>query len=314
MRHNGQMAIQSTPKTIKYKKKSKVKNDVIGYLFITPNLLGFIFLTLIPVLFSLFVSFTEWNIFKGFKEMNFVGLKNYISMFEDTWFKASIKNNVIYTLGTIPVTLCAALLTAVILNDKVYGKNAIRTMFFMPYISNVVAISAIWLALYNPSYGPINQFLMDLGISDPPKWIASSKWALPAVMIMSVWGGLGYNTVIYLAGLQGIPKELYESADIDGANWWHKLIRITIPMLSPTTFFLLITNIISSFQVFGQINIMTQGGPGTSTTVIAYYIYLSGFRYYKMGYSASMAWFLFIAIFIVTLIQWKGQKKWVNYM
>ncbi|MFY9594408.1 MAG: sugar ABC transporter permease, partial [Caldicoprobacterales bacterium] len=142
MRHNGQMAIQSTPKTIKYKKKSKVKNDVIGYLFITPNLLGFIFLTLIPVLFSLFVSFTEWNIFKGFKEMNFVGLKNYISMFEDTWFKASIKNNVIYTLGTIPVTLCAALLTAVILNDKVYGKNAIRTMFFMPYISNVVAISA----------------------------------------------------------------------------------------------------------------------------------------------------------------------------
>jgi multiple sugar transport system permease protein len=155
---------------------------------------------------------------------------------------------------------------------------------------------------------------MDLGISDPPKWIASSKWALPAVMIMSVWGGLGYNTVIYLAGLQGIPKELYESADIDGANWWHKLIRITIPMLSPTTFFLLITNIISSFQVFGQINIMTQGGPGTSTTVIAYYIYLSGFRYYKMGYSASMAWFLFIAIFIVTLIQWKGQKKWVNYM
>lgn len=295
-------------------KRKRWRKNITGYLFIAPNLLGFIFLTLAPVVFSLLISFTDWNLFKGFKGMNFIGLQNYMGMFQDLWFTSSIQNNVVYTLGTIPVILILALFTAVILNDKVYGKNSIRAMFFMPYISNIVAISAIWMMLYNPSYGPINQFLMKIGIQNPPKWIASTRWALPSMMIISVWSGVGYNTVIYLAGLQGIPNELYESAEIDGANGWQKLSHITIPMLSPTTFFLLITNIISSFQVFGQINIMTQGGPGRATTVIAYYIYLSGFRYYKMGYAASMAWFLFAIIFIITLIQWKGQEKWVNYM
>lgn len=314
MRQSEQISIKTDTKIVQSPRSKRLKKDITGYLFIAPNLLGFIILTFIPVLFSFFVSFTEWNLFKGFDGMEFIGLKNYFSMFKDEWFIASIKNNAIYAIGTIPVILCLSLFIAVILNDKVYGKNALRAMFFMPYISNIVAISAVWLMLYNPSYGVINQFLMRLGVQAPPKWIASSKWALPSVMIMSVWSGVGYNAVIYLAGIQGIPKELYESADIDSANWWHKLIHITVPMLSPTTFFLLITNIISSFQVFGQINIMTQGGPGTATTVIAYYIYLSGFRYYKMGYSASMAWFLFAIIFIVTLIQWKGQKKWVNYI
>lgn len=299
--------------SVDYRRKV-FKKHITGYLFIGPNLLGFLLLTFLPVIFSLFVSFTDWNIFKGLKGMKFVGLQNYINMFQDLWFTSSIWNNVLYAIGTIPVILILALFTAVILNDRVYGKNIIRTMFFMPYISNIVAISAIWLMLYNPSYGPINQFLMTLGVKNPPNWIASTRWALPSVMIMSIWGGIGYNAVIYLAGLQGIPKELYESAEIDNANWWKKLRHITIPMLSPTTFFLLVTNIISSFQVFGQINIMTQGGPGRATTVIAYYIYLSGFRYYKMGYAASMAWFLFITIFVITLLQWKGQKKWVNYM
>mgnify|MGYP000897090950 CR=1 FL=1 len=295
-------------------RNKELKKNITGYLFIAPNLIGFIVLTLIPVLFSLVVSFTEWNLFSGTENIKFVGLKNYISMFSDVWFIDSLKNNFLYTVVTISLTLSISLLIAIILNDKVYGRNVIRAMFFMPYISNIVAISAIWLALYNPTHGPINQFLMSIGIDNPPQWLASSKWALPAIMMMSVWGGLGYNIVIYLAGLKGIPKELYEAADIDGVNSWHRLRHVTIPMLSPTIFFLLITGIISSFQVFGQINIMTQGGPATATTVIAYYIYLSGFRYYKMGYAAAMAWFLFIGIFIVTLIQWRGQKKWVNYV
>lgn len=292
----------------------ELKKNITGYLFIAPNLIGFMVLTFIPVLFSLVVSFTEWNLFTGTENIRFVGLKNYLYMFSDVWFIDSLKNNLMYTVVTIPLTLSISLFIAIILNDKVYGRNIIRAMFFMPYISNIVAISAIWLALYNPNHGPLNQFLMSIGIDNPPQWLASSKWALPAIMIMSIWGGLGYNIVIYLAGLKGIPKELYEAADIDGANSWHKLKHVTIPMLSPTIFFLLITGIISSFQVFGQINIMTQGGPARATTVIAYYIYLSGFRYYKMGYAAAMAWFLFICIFIVTLIQWRGQKKWVNYI
>ncbi|WP_252227013.1 carbohydrate ABC transporter permease [Caldicoprobacter algeriensis] len=292
----------------------ELKKNITGYLFIAPNLIGFMVLTFIPVLFSLVVSFTEWNLFTGTENIRFVGLKNYLYMFSDVWFIDSLKNNLMYTVVTISLALSISLFIAIILNDKVYGRNIIRAMFFMPYISNIVAISAIWLALYNPNYGPLNQFLMSIGIDNPPQWLASSKWALPAIMIMSIWGGLGYNVVVYLAGLKGIPKELYEAADIDGANSWHKLRHVTIPMLSPTIFFLLITGIISSFQVFGQINIMTQGGPARATTVIAYYIYLSGFRYYKMGYAAAMAWFLFIGIFIVTLIQWRGQKKWVNYI
>lgn len=295
-------------------KHRELKRNITGYLFIAPNLIGFIILTLLPVLFSLGVSFTEWNLFTGAEGIKFVGLENYTGAFKDVWFIDSLKNNLLYTIVTIPVGLILSLFIAIILNDKVYGRNAIRAMFFMPYISNIVAISAVWLMLYNPSYGPINQFLMSIGIDNPPQWLASTKWALPAIMIMSIWSGLGYNAVIYLAGLQGIPRDLYEAADIDGANGWHKLRHITIPMLSPTIFFLLITGIINSFQVFGQINIMTQGGPVRATTVIAYYIYLSGFRYFKMGYASAMAWLLFIGIFIVTLIQWQGQKKWVNYI
>lgn len=295
------------------RKKRAWKRNITGYLFIAPNLIGFALFTLIPVAFSLLVSFTEWNLFKGFREIGLVGLKNYRNLFSDISFTDSLLNNVIFTVGTIPVVMIIALLVAVTLNRNVYGRNAIRAMFFIPYIANVVAISAVWMLLYNPGRGPINQFLMALGVSHPPQWLASTTWALPAIMILTVWQLIGYNTVLYLAGLQSIPESLYESAEIDGAGAFRKLWHITIPMLSPTTFFLAITNIITSFQVFGPINIMTQGGPGRATSVIAFYIYISGFRYFKMGYAASMAWFLFLIIFVVTLAQWNGQKKWVNY-
>ena len=291
-----------------------LKKNLTGYLFIAPNFLGFLVFILIPVVFSLIVSFSDWNLFQGLGGIRFIGFRNFAAILKDSTFIDSVKNNLLFTIGTIPVIIISALFIAVILNDKVYGKVAIRGMFFAPYISNIAAISVIWMLLYNPMHGPLNQFLRSLGISNPPQWLASTKWALPALMILTIWMTIGYNCVLYMAGLQGIPKELYESSSIDGANAFQKLWKITIPQLSPTTFFLLITNLISSFQVFGPVNIMTQGGPASSTSVISFYIYVSGMRYFKMGYAAAMAWFLMLGIFVVTLIQWHGQKKWVNYL
>lgn len=290
-------------------RKKKKKFNIVPYLFIAPNFIGFLVFILIPVLASLIVSFTDFNIYKGFGGTQFVGLKNFVDMFKDKWFQAALSNNVIYTLVTIPVLLGGSILLANILNDKVYCKTAIRVMVFVPYISSVVAISAIWMLLLNPSQGILNNLLRNIGITDPPGWLGDPHWALPAVIMIGIWMGLGYNTIIYMSGLQSVSKDLYEAARIDGASSAQLFFYVTVPMLRNTTFFLLITNIISSFQVFGQINIMTDGGPGTSTTVLAHYIYRSGFRYNKMGYASAMAWFLLIIIFLVTVLQWKVQRK-----
>jgi len=292
-----------------------MKNKKINWtaiLFIAPNYIGFLIFILFPVIFSLFVSFTDFNIFKGIAGMKFVGIKNFTTMFSDPWFKAALINNFKYTFITIPVLIGISIVLAAILNDKVYFKKTMRAFIFIPYIASVVAISAVWSMLYNPSQGIINQFLKTLGFSNPPAWLGSTEWALPALMIVGIWMGLGYNTIVYMAGLQSIDKALYESAQIDGANSIQAFFRITVPMLSSTTFFLFITNIITSFQVFGTVNIMTDGGPGTATTVMAQYIYISGFRYHKMGYAAAIAWVLLIFIFAVTLFQWKLQKRFEN--
>ncbi|MDF2595926.1 MAG: sugar transporter permease [Clostridia bacterium] len=290
-------------------KRKKKKLNWEPYVFIAPNFIGFFVFILLPVLFSLVVAFTNFNIFEGFENTQFVGLGNFIEMFRDQWFLDALKNNLIYTVCTIPVLIGVSVILATILNNKVYFSNAIRVMIFIPYIASIVAISAIWMILFNPSQGIINAFLRSIGISNTPGWLGSLEWALPAIIIVGIWMGLGYNVVIYMAGLQGIPKDLYEAAQIDGASSFQTFRYVTVPMLKNTTFFLLITNIITSFQIFGTINIMTGGGPGSSTTVLAHYIYIAGFRYHKMGYAAAMAWILLLAIFAVTLFQWKVQKK-----
>lgn len=244
--------------------------------------------------------------------MRFVGFDNIKEMFSDVWFTSAVKNNLLFILGTIPVLIMVSMIVATILNNKVYLKNTMRAIVFLPYISSVVAISVVWMKLYNPSKGQINQLLMWLGMDNPPSWLASTTWALPALMLVGIWMGLGYNIVVYMAGLQTIDRALYESAQIDGANGVQMFRHITMPMLSSTTFFLMITNIIGSFQTFGTVNIMTDGGPGKASTVIAQYIYVAGFRYHKMGYAAAMAWVLLIFIFCITLFQWKLQKRYEN--
>ena len=292
---------------------SRMKNNITGYLFILPNLIGFAVFTVFAVIFSLLISFTDWDMLSSISEISFVGIENYINIFSDKWFIESIVNNM-YFLAFIPLQMFLALICAIMLNSRIIGSKLLRAVFYLPYITSFVAISLIWFQLLHPSEGVVNSFLMSLGISNPPRWFGSSYWVKPAIIAMLTWQGLGYNMILYLAGLQGVPKQLYEAAEVDGATGIKKFYHITIPMISPVSFFILIISVIGCFVMWSNIQILTNGGPGTSSTVIGYYIYKCAFMFSKMGYASSQAWLLFIIILVITLIQWRGQKKWVNYL
>jgi len=293
-------------------RKLALKETITGYMFIAPMLTGVTLLTILPIVASFLLSFTEWNFLLGFKKIEFVGLANFEKLLADDVFWKSFKNNLIFML-VVPVTLAVSLFLAVVINRYVYFKNFFKIVYFMPYISSVVAVAIVWQVLFHPSYGPVNQFLLSIGVENPPKWIADIHFALPSVMMITVWINIGYNMIIYIAGLQSIPADLYEAADIDGARPWQKFRYITLPMLSPTTFFLLITGIIGTFKVFDLIQVLTKGGPARSTSVVVYHLYETAFVNLKMSYASTMALFLFLAIFAITLVQWWGQRKWVNY-
>lgn len=297
------------------KKKHLLNGRVIGYLkgylFLLPSFAGLLTFVLIPILMGFIISFTNYD---GYKKLDFVGLNNYIHMFQDDYVLTSLKNNVIYTAVTVPATMIISLLLALALNMGMKGSTFFRTMIFFPTISSMVAVGIVWSLLFNPVQGPVNQLLMAVGIESPPRWLASTTWALWAIMIVAVWKQAGYYMVIFLSGLQAIPRQLYESAQIDGANSVVRFFKITLPMLSPTTFMVLILSIIGSFQVFDLVSIMTDGGPGRATNVLVYRIYQEGFEYSKMGYASAIAYFLFLIIFVITLIQFRGQQKWVTYM
>lgn len=205
--------------------------------------------------------------------------------------------------------MAIGLVIAVILNKFVYLKNFLRVLFFLPYVSSIVAISIVWSVMYNPANGPINGALRSLGVENLPGWLASPDWSLTAIIIMVVWTYTGYTMVLYMAGLQGVPKDLYEAASIDGATGVKSFFKITIPMLKPTSFLIAVTLIISTFQVFAAVAVMTKGGPLNSTMVLAYHIYVQAFQYYEMGYAAAMSWVLFLIIFVITMLQWREQKK-----
>jgi len=295
------------------KQRIKHKDNLVAYLFLLPALVGFITFIIIPFVASLILSFTQWNFVSGFSGIKFIGLDNFKELLTDPWFRSSFTNNLVFAITVVPISLVLGLLIAAIIQKHVYASNLIKVMIFMPYISSVVAIAIVWMVMLQPSFGPINQFLVSMGITNPPKWLADIKWALPTLILISIWQGIGYYVIIYIGGLNSIPKDLYESAEIDGATFWDKFFRISVPLVSPTTFFLAITGIIASFKVFDLISVLTDGGPGTSTTVIAYYMYKTAFRYQKMGYASAMAAVVFLIIFIITLLQWKGQKKLVIY-
>lgn len=294
------------------KNNRKLRNTVAGYLFVSPMLLGIIVFTLFPIIASVILSFTDWRFVTGFDKIKFIGIGNYIQLFGDNGFRQSLMNNFLIML-VIPITLAISLVLAYIINSKVYAKNLFKVIYFMPGISSVVAVAVVFQIIFHPSYGPANSLLHALGVENPPMWLADPTYALPSVMFIMVWIDLGYNMIVYIAGLQGIPRDLYEAADIDGATGWVKFRRITVPMLSATTFFLLITGIIGSFKAFSLIKVLTDGGPSHSTSTIVYDLYDAAFINLKTGYSSAMAIVLFFCVLLITAIQWYGQRKWVNY-
>ena len=287
-----------------------LRNGLVAGSFLLPSLIGLLCFSMLPLLFSLFISFTDWNFLKGIGNWNFVGFQNFVDLWSDDWFLASLENTIIFTLGTVPVGLFLAVVIAVLIDQFCAQKLAgvLRITMYMPKICNIVASAAVWTMLYS-SYGPFTELMRTLGWDKPPRFLANYEWALPAIMLMAIWQSLGYQIFIYSASLTSLPKDIYEAADLDGVNAFQKFFYITLPQLKPTTFFLTITGIISSFKVFGQVNVMTQGGPGSSTYTLVYYIYKSAFTYYNMGYASSVAVILFLMLLIVTLIQWKHNKE-----
>jgi multiple sugar transport system permease protein len=288
-------------------RKHKRRDNLAGYLFILPNLVGFAVFTAFGVAFSLYMSFTDWSMVKQFKNIKWVGLSNYSQLFGDTWFQASLVNTCWFFL-IVPITIFLAMVFAFILNDKVFFKKTFRTILYLPYITSVVAISVIWFTLFNPRTGPINQFLMSLGIQHPPLWLSSTTWAKPTIGLLMVWQRVGYYTLLYVAALQGIPGQLYEAATVDGASSSRQFFKITIPLLSPTTFMLTVLSVIYVFQDWSLVQILTEGGPGTSTYTIGYYIYYAAFRKSRMGYASSIAWVLLVIMMIFTYFRFRAEQ------
>jgi multiple sugar transport system permease protein len=286
------------------------RNRLIAYAFLLPNLLGFVAFTLIPIVFAFSLSFVKWDFANP---MVFVGLKNFSKLFTDEGFQISFWNTLYYTAVSVPVTLVVSLFLAVMVHQKLAGIKFFRTILFFPYISSMVAVAVVWNMLFHPTMGPINEVLRMLGVIHPPEWTSSVTWAMPAIIIVGIWKQMGYYMIIYLAALQAIPEQLYEAATIDGANGWQKFCNVTLPMLTPASFFNSMLLIINSFKVFDQILIMTDGGPGRATNVLGYYIYNQAFLYFKFGYASAIAMVLFLVVLVLTIIQFKLENKWVNY-
>lgn len=279
------------------------------YVGISPWLIGFLFFTGGPIIASLLISFTEWRII-GTAE--WVGLANYAKILtNDKAVGISLYNTAFYTIFSVPLGLIGSLLVAILLNQKVPGTNLFRTLFYLPAVTSGVAIALLWLWILHPEFGLVNLALSAIGI-EGPGWLFDPDWSKPALILMSLWG-VGYNAVIYLAALQGMPQHLYDAAKIDGANAFHEFWHITLPMLTPTTFFLFVVSIIGSFQTFTNVYVMTQGGPAWSTLMYGLYLYNNAFQNFKMGYAAGLAWILFLIIMVLTLFQMLGAKHWVYY-
>jgi len=294
---------------------TKGNENLVGYTFLAPILIVFTVFTAFPVVFSFILSFTKWDFMQGItlNSMEFAGMKNFTEIMKDPWFIESMKHTFVYTIITVPVGIALGLLLAVLINKYVFFPGLFKVTIFLPYISSAVASAVVWSVILHPSYGPVNMFLQSIGVANPPKWFADVNYAFPAVIAFSIWQQIGYIVLVYMSGLKGIAQELYEAAEIDGCGEIKKFFVITIPMVSPTTFFLLIMQMINSFKVFDVVSALTDGGPGTSTTVIAYYIYRAAFKYYEMGKASAAAWVMFIFIFAITIYQWNQQKKFTTY-
>jgi multiple sugar transport system permease protein len=285
------------------------REGLTALFFLLPNLVGFLIFTAIPVGAAFVLAFYDYDLLLG---ASFAGLENFRELASDEVFRAAFFNTVYFTTVSVPLSVVLGLVTAMLVNQALRGVVIFRSIFLLPYVTVTVALSLVWKWIYLPDVGLINSALGIIGI-DGPAWLTSERWAMPGLIIMTVWKSFGYNMVLFLAGLQNIPEHLYDAAKVDGATGWRRFLHITLPMLSPTTFFVVVISIISSFQVFDQALIMTNGGPGTATTTLVLYIYQVGFQSFEMGYAAAVALVLFAAIFIFTVVQFMFQRRWVTY-
>lgn len=290
------------------RRRRQWRKAVVAYSFIAPNFLGFAIFTLGPILFAFALAFMHWD---GSNPVQFAGLDNFWRLLGDRHFFTAFWNTILYTALAVPLTIVCALGLAMLLNQRLPGRNFFRAAMFFPYVASLVAVAVVWNMLFNPEMGPINMLLYTMGV-DPkelPRWAADKDWAMITVVLFGVWKSMGYYMVIYLAGLQGINPELYEAASIDGASAWQKFRYITIPQLGPTTFFVTVMLTIQSFKVFDQIYLLTQGGPGTSTLVLVYHVYNEAFISWDLGYSSMVALVLFFVVLAITVLQFRFRKE-----
>jgi multiple sugar transport system permease protein len=281
----------------------------LGYVYGGPVLIAFLLFNLYPMALGLYLSLTDWDILRP---PLFVGPKNWGKLLTDELLWRAVGQTLYYAVASVAGTTALSLGLALALNQRLRSIGLYRTFFFLPAVTSVIAIAAVWRWLYNSEYGLINA-LLDLAGFRPLNWLGDSSLAMPAVILMSVWRSAGFNTVLFLAGLQGVPQEYYEAAQIDGASAWSRFRHITVPLVSPTTFFVVVNGLIGSWQVFDQVYILTRGGPHLSTVTVVYLIYSNGFEWYKTGYAAAMAYGLFLIILLFTAVQFLLQRRWVFY-
>jgi multiple sugar transport system permease protein len=286
---------------------SAQREAIAGYAFLSPGLIMFLVFTLGPALFSLFVGFTRWN---GLNDPVWIGLGNYWQLAQDPRFLISVWNTTLFTVLFVLIVVATSTALALLFNRRVFGTAVVRFLWLLPFVIDMISVSMVWTWLYHLRFGVINYVLGLVGLP-PQAWLGDPHLALLSLVILSVWRWTGYYAIIILAGLQSIPTTLYEAALIDGATRTQVTLRITLPLLTPTIFLVVVTAMMSSFQVFEQMWVMTQGGPNDSTISVAMFLYIQGFQFLNMGYASAVAWVLFLIIFVITVINWKVRSSWV---
>lgn len=278
---------------------------IMPYIFIAPNVLVFTVFLFVPMVFAIYMSLNEWSLIES---PTFIGLGNYFAMAQDPQFWQSLWNTVLYTLGTVPTSIVIGLAVAIGLNRKLPARGLLRSIFFMPVVISMVAVALVGAWVFDDSYGVINNALIALGL-EPIPWLTSNTWAMFSLIVATLWVRIGFNMVVYLAALQGIPREVNEAAQMDGATGWTRFWNITRPLLGPTTFLLVILNVIYSIHIFDLIYVMTAGGPGFSTTVLVMYVYQAAFENLQMGYASAMGVVLFLLLLAFTAFQWRVTRQ-----
>lgn len=281
-----------------------------GYLFLSPQIAGLIGFSLFPILFSLYLCFAKWDFLHSPK---FIGLDNFRVVFRDPLFYKSLVNTTVMVAGIVPLTMVISLGLALLTNRALRGLSFYKTVYFLPMVTSTVAVAIVWYWLYAPDFGVINAALAPFGIPGPG-WLADPRWAKPAIIIMVSWQSVGYYYLLFLAGLKSIPAEYYEASAIDGAGWLSQFRQITLPLLSPTTFFVLTTLLIAAFNIFSEAYVLTRGGPVDSTRTIVMDIWSLAFEYFRMGQAAVVSWVLFAVLFALTLVQFRISRRWVHYV